>query len=256
MPPDNDRPPLPSPVESPATVGTGQRAGRSLERLAETARDYASARSSSNTQRAYTSDWALFSRWRRRKGFDETPDPQVVGLFLAAMASGDGVPKAAVSTIERRLAAITTTYRSAGTPLPRQDRHIVAMLATLPQNLRSYRDRAILLIGYAGALRHSEITGLDCGQEQTQANLEGSSGGWIKHLPEGLLLTIRGKTGWRQVEIGRGSRDATCPVQALERWLSLAKISHGPLFRRVREENSNVGPDRLNDVEVARFPSR
>jgi integrase len=45
-------------------------------------------------------------------------------------------------------------------------------------------------------------------------------------------------------------------VQALERWLSLAKISHGPLFRRVREENRNVGPDRLNDVEVARLVKR
>jgi integrase len=261
---------LPSPTAGPTTAD--------LARLAETARDYAAARSSANTQRAYASDWAQFQRWCRRKGFDPAePDPQVVGLFLAAMASGDGIAKTAVSSIERRLAAITTTYRSAGTPLPRQDRHIIdvmagirrthgrppqkkealyaedilAMVASLPNNLRGYRDRAILLIGFAGALRRSEITGLDCGPEESQ-----DGGGWIAKLDKGLLLTIRGKTGWREVEIGRGSKEASCPVNALETWLSLARISHGPVFRRVREQNSNVGPNRLNDAEVARLVKR
>jgi integrase len=159
-----------------------------LARLAETARDYAAARSSGNTQKAYASDWKLFARWCRRHGFDASlPDPQVVGLYLAASAAGTGMKAAAASTIERRLAALSTTYRSAGTPLPRQDRHIIdvmtgtlrthgrppvkkealypedilAMIATLPQTLRDYRDRAILLIGFAGALRRSEITRLD-----------------------------------------------------------------------------------------------
>jgi integrase len=226
-----------------------------LTRLADTARGYAEARSSSNTRKAYASDWAQFSRWCRRKGFEVSePRAEVVGLFLAASASGDGTPKAAVSTIERRLAAITTTYRSAGTPLPRQDRHILdvmagirrtharppsqkealfaedilAMCAVLPNNLRGYRDRAILLVGFAGGLRRSEITGLDCGPEQTK-----DGGGWIEILKDGALLTIRGKTGWRTVEIGRGSRTSSCPVHALETWLKLGRISHGPVFRRV-----------------------
>lgn len=268
-----------SPLTSPGGDGTKPAiVSPSLSRLAGTARDYAAARSSANTSRAYASDWVQFARFCRRKGFDpREPDPQVVGLFLAAMASGEGATKAAVSTIERRLAAITTTYRSAGMPLPRQDRHIVdvmagirrlhgkppakkaalfaedilAMCAVLPQSLRGYRDRAILLIGFAGALRRSEITGLDCGPEQTM-----ESGGWIEIGAPGVLLTIRGKTGWRSVEIGRGSSDTSCPVHALERWLSLARISHGPIFRRVREQNRNVGPDRLNDVEVARLVKR
>jgi integrase len=244
-----------------------------IARLADTARDYAAGKSAPNTSRAYAFDWTIFARWCRRKGFDATiPDPQVVGLFLAAMASGDGLPKAAVSTIERRLAAITTTFRSAGTPLPRQDRHIVdvmagirrahaappakklalypdellAMLATLPQNLRGYRDRAILLLGYAGALRRSEITGLDCGPGQSA---DGT--GFVTILPEGALLIIRGKTGLREVEIGRGSSPATCPVATLEQWLTFARIKRGPLFRRVRKANSDVGPDRLNDKQVA-----
>jgi integrase len=254
---------------------SGQQTSPALERLAETARGYAAARSSANTQKAYASDWAQFARWCRRKGVDaQVPDPAVVGLYLAASASGDGILKAAVSTIERRLAAITTTYRSAGTPLPRQDRHIIdvmagirrqharpprqkealfaedilAMIATLPNNLRGYRDRAMLLLGFAGGLRRSEITGLDCGPEQTT-----DSGGWIEILEEGALLSIRGKTGWRIVEIGRGTLDRTCPVHALELWLRLARISTGPVFRRVREQNSNVGSDRLDDKHVARL---
>jgi integrase len=244
-----------------------------LTRLAETARDYAANRSSANTQKAYASDWAQFARWSRRKGFDAAePNPEVLGLYLAASASGEGIAKAAVSSIERRLAAITTTYRSAGTPLPRQDRHItdvmagirrqharppkqkealfaediLAMCATLPNNLRGYRDRTILLVGFAGGLRRSEITGLDCGPEQTP-----QTGGWVEILEDGALLTIRGKTGWRQVEIGRGSSERSCPVHALELWLKLGRISNGPVFRRVREQNTGVGSERLDAKHVA-----
>lgn len=255
-------------IATPAAAATP-----ALARLADTARGYAAARSSANTRKAYASDWAQFSRWCRRKGIDvAVPDPRVVGLYLAASASGDGVPKAAVSTIERRLAAITTTYRSAGTPLPRQDRHILdvmagirrqharppkqkealfaedilAMCAALPNDLRGIRDRAILLVGFAGGLRRSEITGLDCGPEQ-------GGFGWIEIMDGGALLTIRGKTGWRTVEIGRGSSQRSCPVQALETWLKLGRISHGPIFRRVLEKNANVGADRLDDKHVARL---
>ncbi|MCA3630546.1 MAG: site-specific integrase, partial [Methylobacterium sp.] len=238
-----------------------------LSRLAETARDYAAARSSDNTRKAYRSDWALFARWCRRRGFDaREPSPEVVGLFLAASASGEGLVKAAVSTIERRLAAITTTYSSAGTPLPRQDRHIVdvmagirrqharpprqkeallaedilAMIDTLPQDLRGYRDRAILLIGFAGGLRRSEIVGLDCGPDQMT-----DSGGWIEIVKDGALLGIRGKTGWREVEIGRGSSERSCPVHALDTCLELGRIAHGPVFRRMGTKNGGISPDRL-----------
>ena len=75
-------------------------------------------------------------------------------------------------------------------------------------------------------------------------------------LDKGLLVTLRGKTGWREVEVGRGSSDATCPIVALEMWLRLAKITHGPLFRRVTNKGKSVGSDRLNDQEVARLVKR
>jgi integrase len=123
------------------------------------------------------------------------------------------------------------------------------MLATLDlSDLRGLRDRAILLIGFAGGLRRSEIVGLDCGPKQTQ---DGS--GWVEILDKGLLLTMRGKTGWREVEIGRGSSEATCPVAALQIWLKFARIGHGPLFRRVASAHRGVGADRLTDKHVARL---
>jgi hypothetical protein len=52
-----------------------------------------------------------------------------------------------------------------------------------------------------GGLRRSEITGLDCGPDETE-----DGAGWIEFLDQGLLIRVRGKTGWREVEIGRGSK--------------------------------------------------
>ena len=64
---------------------------------------------------------------------------------------------------------------------------------------------------------------------------------------------IAGKTGWREVEVGRGSSGAPCPIVAVETWIKFARINKGPLFRRVRGQGKDVGPDRLNDQEVARL---
>lgn len=128
---------------------------------------------------------------------------------------------------------------------------VLKMVGTLDQTLRGFRDRAILLLGFAGGLRRSEIVRLDLGPDQT---VEGS--GWIEILPEGVLLLVKGKTGWRVVEVARGSSDRSCPVAALENWLQLGRIAHGAVFRRINRENSGVGPDRLNDRHVARLVQR
>jgi integrase len=253
-----------------------------LQQLADRARGYVEAASSTNTRRAYAADWKHFSAWCRRQNVSPLPpDPQVVGLYITACASGTaerGAKANSVSTIERRLSAIGWNCAQRGTPLDRKDRAIatvmagirnthaspprqkeailpedlVAMLETLDRgSLRGLRDRAMLLIGFAGGLRRSEITGLDLGRDQTE-----DSSGWIEILDKGLLVTLRGKTGWREVEVGRGSSDATCPVVAVETWVKFARIAKGPLFRRVTGRGKNVGPDRLNDREVARLVKR
>jgi len=256
-----------------------------LEKLAGRARDYVEAATSANTRRAYASDWRHFASWCRRQGFElMPPDPQTVGLYITALASGSAVgtvlgAKKSVATIERRLSSLTWNYAQRGQPLDRKDRAIatvmagirnthaapprqkeailpedlIAMLETLDRgSLRGLRDRAMLLLGFAGGLRRSEIVGLDVGRDQTE-----DSSGWIEFFPgKGLLVTLRGKTGWREVEIGRGSSDATCPIVALETWLKLARIAHGPLFRRVTGQGKKVGSERLNDQEVARLVKR
>ena len=253
-----------------------------LEHLADRARDYVEAASSANTRRAYSSDWKHFAGWCRRQVVEMfPPDPRVVGLYITACASGkatgDKKPNS-VSTIERRLSSLTWNYAQRGQPLDRKDRHIatvmagirnthaspprqkeailpkdlIAMLETLPRGtLRGLRDRAMLLLGFAGGLRRSEIVGLDVARDQTE-----DSRGWVEILEKGLLVTLRGKTGWREVEIGRGSSDATCPVVALETWLKLARVAHGPLFRRVTGQGNAVGAERLNAQEVARLVKR
>lgn len=264
---------LPSPADNASSLPAH------LEDLADRARTYVEAASSTNTRRAYASDWKHFAAWCRRQNVAPLPpDPQVVGLYITACASGTaerGMKANTVSTIERRLSAIGWNCAQRGTPLDRKDRAIatvmagirnthaspprqkeailpedlIAMLETLDRGtLRGLRDRAMLLIGFAGGLRRSEITGLDLGRDQTE-----DSRGWIEILDKGMLVTLRGKTGWREVEVGRGSSDATCPVVAVETWIKFAKLAKGPLFRRVTGKGKDVGPDRLNDKEIARL---
>ena len=85
-----------------------------LEPLVETARAYARAATSRNTNRAYAADWRNYLRWRARQGLDLRPlaDPECVGLYLAALAScakGAGAKARTVATIERRLSAPAST---------------------------------------------------------------------------------------------------------------------------------------------------
>ena len=247
-----------------------------LDRLVETARDYARQAASQNTLKAYTKDWAHFARWCRMRGADPLPSsPQLIGLYIADLAAPGGrVPALSVSSIERRLSGLAWGYTQRGERLDRKDRHIGSvlagirrkharppvqkeailpedlrdMLATLPHDLRGLRDRTILLMGFAGGLRRSEIVSLDHGKDDTP-----DSGGWVEILDDGVLVTLRGKTGWREVEIARGSSDQTCPVHALSQWLHYARIDFGPLFVAVSRNGLKAKSERLSDKHVARL---
>ncbi|WP_424944647.1 tyrosine-type recombinase/integrase [Aliiroseovarius crassostreae] len=263
---DNDTITLPSHV-----AGSG-----TLDRLVDTARDYAKASTAENTNKAYAADWKHFARWCRLKGTDPLPpSPEMIGLYLTDLAAPtNGTPALSVSTIDRRLSGLAWNYAQRGFSLDRKDRHIatvlagikrkhgkppaqkeailpediLAMVATLPFDLRGLRDRAILLIGYAGGLRRSEIVSLDVGKDDTP-----DSGGWIEILDDGAVLVLNAKTGWREVEIGRGSSDQTCPVHALEQWLHFGKIDFGPVFVRTSRDGKKALETRLNDKHVARL---
>jgi integrase len=256
-----------------------------LDRLVDTARDYARAAASDNTLKAYAKDWAHFTRWCRMKGAEPLPPaPEMIGLYLADLASGSGASQSqsmsrplSVSSIERRLSGLAWNYTQRGFTLDRKNRHIstvlagikrkharppvqkeailaediLAMVATLPFDLRGLRDRAILLMGYAGGLRRSEIVSLDVHKDDTP-----DSGGWIEIFEKGALLTLNAKTGWREVEIGRGSKDQTCPVHAVEQWLHFAKIDFGPVFVGISRDGNRALEARLNDKHVARLIKR
>jgi site-specific recombinase XerD len=142
------------------------------------------------------------------------PHPQAVGLYITACASGTaerGMKANSVATIERRLSSISWNYAQRGLSLDRKDRHIatvmagirnshgrppvqkeavmttdvIAMLETLDRGTpRGVGDRAMLLVGYAGGRRRSEIVGLGLKVDQTE-----DSRGWIEILNKGLLLT-------------------------------------------------------------------
>ena len=247
-----------------------------LDRLVDTARDYAKVSTAENTNKAYAADWKHFARWCRLKGTDPLPpSPEMIGLYLADLAAPTGPsPALSVSTIDRRLSGLAWNYAQRGFSLDRKDRHIatvlagikrkharppvqkeailpqdiLAMVATLGFDLRGLRDRAILLIGYAGGLRRSEIVSLDVGKDDTP-----ESGGWIEILQDGAVLTLNAKTGWREVEIGRGSSDQTCPVHALEQWLHFARIDFGPVFVRISRDGKKALEARLSDKHVARL---
>ena len=250
-----------------------------MDRLVETARDYARQAASENTLRAYARDWAAFARWCRMRGTAPLPpSPELVGVYIADLAAPQGKAAAlSVASIERRLSGLSWGYVQRGLMLDRKDRHIAtvlagirrkharppvqkeavmaadirAMIATLSHDLRGLRDRAILLVGFAGGLRRSEIVSLDRHKDDSI-----DSGGWVDILDGGTLITLRGKTGWREVEIGPGSSDRTCPVHALREWLRFAKIDFGPLFVAVTRDGQSATGRRLNDKHVARLIKR
>ncbi|MDK3075817.1 tyrosine-type recombinase/integrase [Sedimentitalea sp. JM2-8] len=267
--PDGDSIALPAHV-----AGSG-----TLDRLVDAARDYAKASTADNTNKAYAADWKHFTRWCRLKGTDPLPpSPEMIGLYLTDLAAPSGkAPALSVGTIDRRLSGLTWNYVRRGFALDRKNRHIatvmagikrkhvrppvqkeailaediLAMVATLSYDLRGLRDRAILLLGYSGGLRRSEIVGLDVHKDDTP-----ESGGWIEIFDKGALLTLNAKTGWREVEIGRGSKNQTCPVYALEQWLHFAKIDFGPVFVGTSRDGKRASETRLNDKHVARLVKR
>ena len=247
-----------------------------LDKLVDAARGYAEKATAENTNKAYSKDWAHFSSWCRRRGADALiPDPQLIGLYITECAAPqDGSPALSVSTIERRLSGLSWNYQQRGQTLDRKDRHIATVLAGIKRQhskppvqkepispdeliemvsqlsfgLRDMRDRAILLIGYAGGLRRSEIVNLDVNRDDTE-----DGKGWVEIEDGGAIIIQKTKTGWKEAEIARGSSDQTCPIHALEQWLHFAKIEHGPIFRRVLRDNSGVQADRLSDKHVARL---
>jgi integrase len=105
------------------------------------------------------------------------------------------------------------------------------------------RDRALVLLGFAGAFRRSELVALD---------VEDCVFG-----KDGLTVTLRrSKTdqqgAGRKIGIPYGSNPETCPVRMVLGWIELAGVSAGPLFRSI-SRHSHLRPGRLSPIDVARI---
>lgn len=226
---------------------------------------------SKNTLRAYGSDWRDFTAWCDDHDQTTLPaTPATIALYAAALVRRGR--KAA--TIDRRLSAIKHFHRWAGfsesptdtvevETLMRGIRRTIgtaqpgkapALTATIRQlvevcpadTLIGMRDRALLLLGFAGAFRRSALVALNMSD--------------VAFQHDGLVVTIRrDKTDQeghgREIGIPYGSTPITCPVRTLRQWLDQAQITGGPIFRSFSKRRV-LQAQRLHADEVARIVKR
>jgi integrase len=247
---------------------------RSAAELAARAADYAAAARAPRTRAGYASDWRAFETWCT--AHRAAPLPAAPATVTAYLVDHAGALK--VSTLRRRLAAIRDRHRAAGLELdtaapmfrdtwkgirkehgrPADKRaplltvDLRRALASLPASLQGTRDRALLLLGFAGALRRSELASLEA------APRDGA--GWVEETPDGLIIHL-GRTKADQeasgesVAVPYGANPETCGPRAYRAWLVASGIAGGPAFRPINR-HGGMGADAITDHSVARIVKR
>ncbi|MEG8222904.1 tyrosine-type recombinase/integrase [Sphingomonas sp. HH69] len=238
----------------------------------EAARSYRMRARSANTLRAYASDWRQFQDWCWGRGLETLPAlPEVVATYLASLARAGR----ADSTVTRHLAAITWQHRHGGLPPPSaRDTHqliadtlsgirreqrarptrkkaairakdLAGMIAKADGlSTRAVRDRAILALGLAAALRRSELVALQLSDVQL--------------VDQGLTVFVRhsktdqeGEGATIAVPAGKVLR----PVAHLNAWLAVRGGAPGPLFTRIGTKGEFTTAA-MSDRSVARLVKR
>jgi integrase len=224
--------------EMDGTLGAERAAAQAYQRMAK----------AENTRKAYRSAVRAWCDWCAKRDLPPLPAcGEDVAAFLAAERRREMTP----NTIDLRRAAIRYLHRAAGCPVPTDDacvsetvagirrdaaakgqspeKKVAAtaaiiqqLLAPIPDDLRGKRDRALLLVGFAGALRRSELASIRVER--------------LEKTDRGLRLTIPQTKGSQTdsvvVPLPYG-RTELCPVRALNAWLAAAGITDGPVFRRI-----------------------
>lgn len=235
--------------------------------LLDATREYIKAAKAPNTRRAYRAQWEQFSRWCESHSRSALPaESATLALFLSDRARlGRKVP-----TLSLALSAIRAVHRDANLPDPGEAVEVRAVwegirrthgtaqrraaplsaeaIRAITSTLRSRsprreRDRAMLLLGFAGAFRRSELVALDVADLTFKPT-------------RGLVVRLRrsktDQTGAGvDVAIPFGSAPNQCPVHALRAWLAAGRVNAGPVFRSV-DRHGNVG-GRLDGRDVARI---
>ena len=221
-----------------------------------------------NTVRAYKSDFNDFGLFCAQNGFKSLPsEPKIVSLYLTHLSTKD----AKISTLKRRLVSIGVIHKLKGHYLDTKHPSIIENIMGIKrrkgsiqkakkpilinnlkliinaidkennQEIKKFRDRSIILIGFSGGFRRNEIVSLDYDD--------------LDFVPEGVKINIkRSKTD----QFGEGFTKALpyfdssqyCPVISLKNWLDISKITSGPVFRRFLK-GSKLSENRLTDQTVA-----
>lgn len=260
-----------TPADTGALARSSRAEATSIAELLEQAQIFAERARAAATHRAYASDWADFAVWceaRHRAALPATPE--TIAAYISDLANQRRLKN---TTIQRRLAAISQIHQLAGHPSPTKDGRVKEvwkgmrrspdrqrireataaelailqrMVATLEpprgedpivsqrlQVIRA-RDRALLLFGFTGGFRRSELVALDVED--------------ISEDEHGLVALVRRSKNDPEGEglekvIPYGSSLATCPVRAWRAWLAVSQISSGPAFRGV-DRHGRVGTAR------------
>jgi integrase len=213
----------------------------------------------SSSLNASRGDWAHFARWCVSRGETVLPaSPSAVVDYIRDVAAGDEP-----ATVPTRVAAIRDWHRASGLDAPTDDervrleltraqwrlrrtpthtvpldaRELAAILAATPPSLIGLRDRALILIGYAAALRPSELVSLDVSD--------------LTVVDDGLAVNLmRGR-----IVISYDVDPDFCPVLAWEDWEAAAGLTAGPAFRSV-DRDGRLGLTRLGEKAITRIVQR
>jgi len=221
-----------------------------------------------NTIRAYKSDFKDFGAFCAKHSFRALPTaPKIVALYLTYLSGKD----AKMSTLKRRLVSIGMIHKLKGHYLdtkhpiiienlmgikrvkgsiqkgkkPILINHLKSIINAINQQeideIKKFRDKSLILIGFGGGFRRTELISID------HEDLE--------FVPEGVKITIkRSKTDQFGEGIVKGlpyfSNELYCPVINLKKWLELSNIKSGPIFRRFAK-GSVLTKNRLTDQSVA-----
>lgn len=230
----------------------------------EQAREFARRSKAENTLRGYRADWRNFCAWCEGQGLRPLPAPaEALAAYIAECAG-----RLKVGSIQRRLNAINEAHKATGqesptaSPMVRNTlkgirrtigtasdqkaaaitADIRAMVDATDGGLIGLRDRALVLLGFAGAFRRSELVSLDTPD--------------LAFSRDGLTVSLRrSKTdqdgAGRKIGIPYGANPETCPVRVVQTWLERAAISDGVVFRSVTR-HGKVQAGRLSPADVAR----
>lgn len=228
------------------------------------ARHFAEQSRAPATRRAYLTDTRRFTTWCEVRGLTSVPTTaETLANYLSWLAT-EGFR---VASIERNLVAVSVAHRRLGLDSPRQHtlvrdvmrgirrelgvapirkrpiliNDVKSLIAVAPPGLKGLRDRTLIALGFAGALRRSELAGLNVSDLRFEA--------------AGLEIRVRrSKTDpegvGAKIGIPRGEHPESCAVRLLQSWLREARVETGPVFRAINR-HGRVAPARLSGKAIA-----